>query len=71
MNRKEEITKVKQLGETIGYGNLMDIASGLWALKEGNAMHIPTVECLLTEDGKEIAICQLKARISELKDLGY
>ena len=34
MNRKEEIARVEQLGEAIGYGNLMDIASGLWALKE-------------------------------------
>jgi len=27
---KEEIIKTKQLGEEIGYGNLMMIASALW-----------------------------------------
>lgn len=28
---KKEILAVKQLGEQIGYGNMMDIASILWA----------------------------------------
>jgi len=28
---KIQIQQVKKLGETIGYGNLMDIASVLWA----------------------------------------
>ena len=32
MNRKAEILAVKQLGELIGYGNIMDIASALWAI---------------------------------------
>ena len=30
---KNEILKVKALGESIGYGNLMDIASILWGHK--------------------------------------
>lgn len=57
--RKEEIQSVKRLGELIGYGNIMDIASALWALdlerKHGikGGMHIPTVEPCLTEEGKE------------------
>lgn len=56
--RKEEIQRVKQLGEMIGYGNMMDIASALWALKLEKAYgfssgaHIPTVEPFLTEEGK-------------------
>jgi hypothetical protein len=33
MDRKAEILSVKQLGESIGYGNMMDIASALWAEK--------------------------------------
>jgi len=33
MDRKAEITAVKQLGEKIGYGNLMDITSALWAIQ--------------------------------------
>lgn len=30
---KKEIKAVKLLGEQIGYGNMMDIASNLWAKK--------------------------------------
>lgn len=30
MKREEEITSVYKLGEEIGYGNLMEIASALW-----------------------------------------
>ena len=32
MSRIEEINAVKELGEKIGYGNLMSIASGLWSV---------------------------------------
>lgn len=71
MNRGEEIAKVRQLGEAIGYGNLMDIASGLWALCEGSPMHMPSVEGFMTEEGKEVALHQVEARIAELKALGY
>lgn len=71
MNRCEEIARVRQLGEVIGYGNLMDIASGLWALREGSPMHMPSVENLMTEEGKKVALHQVEARIAELKALGY
>ena len=30
---KKEVLAVKQLGDAIGYGNMMSIASALWALK--------------------------------------
>lgn len=33
MSRKTEIKAVETLGEAIGYGNMMDIASALWAEK--------------------------------------
>lgn len=75
--RKEEIQSVKRLGELIGYGNIMDIASALWALdlerKHGIkcGMHIPTVEPCLTEEGKEMAKESLDFRLSELKALGF
>ena len=71
MNRKEEIARVEQLGEAIGYGNLMDISSGLWALKEGNPMHMPSVKGFMTEEGKKVSLQQLDARLTELKKLGY
>lgn len=32
MSREQEIEAVKALGEQIGYGNLMCIASALWAI---------------------------------------
>lgn len=33
MEHYEEIRLVKELGEKIGYGNMMEIASALWAKK--------------------------------------
>ena len=67
MDRSKEIAIVKQLGEEIGYGNLMDIASGLWAIKVGHPMHMPSVEGYMTEEGKEVAIHGIEARVEELK----
>jgi hypothetical protein len=32
LDRKSEIEQVRQLGRKIGYGNMMDIASALWAI---------------------------------------
>lgn len=71
MTRKEEIDAVKKLGVEIGYGNLMDIASGLWALSEGHPMHIPTVEGFMTTEGKNIALQGVTVRVNELKSFGY
>lgn len=71
MTRKEEIAAVKKLGVEIGYGNLMDIASGLWALLEGHPMHVPTVEEFMTATGKSVALQGVTARVNELKSLGY
>ena len=71
MDRKKEIAIVKQLGEEIGYGNLMDIASGSLAIKAGHPMHMPSVEGYMTEEGKEVAIHSIEAIMEELKRLGY
>lgn len=43
MNTKEEIKKVKELGEKIGYGWLMSLASSLWRREDKRAM-IPTTQ---------------------------
>jgi len=75
--RKAEIQTIKELGKSIGYGNIMDIASALWALdlermhgiKSG--AHIPTVEPFLTGEGKEVARESLNFRLDELKHLGF
>lgn len=75
--RKAEIQKIKELGKSIGYGNLMDIASALWTLElermHGikSGAHIPTVEPFLTEEGKEVAKETLNIRVDELKHLGF
>lgn len=70
MSRESEILEVKALGECIGYGNMMDIASALWAIKVGHPMHMPSVEGYMTEEGKEVAHCEINARLEELKRLG-
>lgn len=58
---KYEVQAVKTLGQSIGYGHLMQLASTLWAddleshgLPRSGA-HVPTVMPLLTEEGKKIA----------------
>lgn len=72
MKRKEEILAVKELGEKIGYGNMMDIASALWSMKyseEGDLIytHIPTVVCNLKKEAIPEAQTQLIARVNEIK----
>lgn len=73
--RKQEIVAVKELGETIGYGNLMDIASALWSMKlsvDGaeRIMHVPTVKpCIKKKDWEGIRECVL-GRVGEIKSYG-
>lgn len=69
--RKNEILSVQLLCEQIGYGNVMDIASALWALKLGSMNHVPTVAPFLTEDGLKQAKKSLDFRLSELESLGF
>ena len=49
----------------------MDIASGLWAIKEGSSMHVPSLECYLSKEGKAVARAALNARIEEIKAFPY
>lgn len=56
---KEEIIQVKNLGDKIGYGNMMDIASCLWSIlledNSGiiNGSHVSTVyACMLKKEVK-------------------
>ena len=77
MDRKSEILEVKALGDRIGYGNMMDIASALWTLELErsygikNGAFIPTVVTLLTEEGKETSKKSLDFRLYELNRLGF
>jgi hypothetical protein len=61
MNREQEVLAVKLLGETIGYGNMMSIATALWRknLRDSgypqSGAFIGTIYELLNDEGKEIA----------------
>ena len=72
MSRKSEIIEVKVLGERIGYGNMMDIASALWSMKLSDdgierIMHVPTVEHCMKKKEWERTRLQVLARIDEIK----
>ncbi len=61
-SHKREVLAVKALGEAIGYGNMMSIASALWCmhLKESNipttGAFIPTITyCMKMKEGKKAA----------------
>ena len=53
---KEEMLKVKELGEVIGYGNLMSFASALWRKELSNMNHpilgafVPRIDENLDQD---------------------
>ena len=57
-----EVAAVQRLGDQIGYGNLMWLASALWRRKlvkdwgEGHekGAFLPTVSCLLNKEGLDI-----------------
>jgi hypothetical protein len=74
MSREAEIGAVKQLGEMIGYGNMMDIASALWAIKlNGSGCHrdgafVPALSCEVRsktrkqyENRQDMVINEIKA----------
>ena len=77
LNRREEIEAVKELGEKIGYGNMMDIASALWAIKESKIdgqikpIHVPTVESYLTKTGVKESYKALQFRVDEIQKYGF
>ena len=66
IGRLKELAAVYELCERIGYGNVMDIASALWAIKEGAPQHLPSVTGFMTEEGKEVALQSLAARVEEI-----
>lgn len=73
--RKQEIIAVKELGEVIGYGNLMDIASALWAMKLSGdwverIMHVPTIEPCMKKKEWERTREQVLGRAEEIKSYG-
>lgn len=73
--RKREILAVKRLGEEIGYGNMMDIASALWTMKLSDdrytrIMHVPTVKPFIKKKEWERIEQEVLGRIEEIKNYG-
>ncbi|WP_303834686.1 hypothetical protein [Ruminococcus flavefaciens] len=74
---KQEVLVVKSLGEKIGYGNLMDIASVLWAEDlqrhaepDIGAFYPAILTQLKDDDLKEDAIRNRFRKIQLYKNLG-
>lgn len=63
MSRRKEIQAVKALGEQIGYGNMMSIASGLWANKLKDEYNLPINESC----GAFVPVCVFQLKKSEKK----
>ncbi len=74
MDRHDEILSVKRLGEEIGYGNLMSIASALWAvnLEEKHGIttgnFIPTMIFDIKDGEKERYAIELKHNKEEIRN---
>jgi len=58
---KREVEAVKGLGDQIGYGNMMDIASALWAMMLGELS--PS-----EEDGAFYPVCLCQVKDGDLKE---
>ncbi|WP_440110151.1 hypothetical protein [Paenibacillus sp. QZ-Y1] len=75
MNRKMEIEAVKNLGENIGYGNLMDIASALWGVsledKYGvkTGAFVPTALPFIKKKDRKIAEVRLDSMMEHVREL--
>lgn len=72
-----EVAAVQRLGEEIGYGNLMWLASALWRRKlvkdlgEGHekGAFLPIVSCLLNEEGLDVFQQQIEVYDEIVKDV--
>lgn len=72
MSRKEEFLEVKRLGERIGYGNLMDIASALMSMKPDGIEieHVPTVLPCIKKEERAAIEQQILQRVEEIRTCG-
>lgn len=67
--RLKELGAVYELCERIGYENVMDLASALWAIYTGAPQQLPSVTEFMTEEGKEVALQNLAARVEEIGNM--
>lgn len=69
---KEEVLWTKELGEKIGYGNLMEIASALWVLEfqkrelPVDGVLVPTGVSFINDESYKISV--LKQRENYIRD---
>lgn len=72
---KKEILAVQALGESIGYGNMMSIASALWGLKLEKSgapisgAFIPTIALDMKKKSGEMAVSEQKRRMASFKKM--
>lgn len=71
---KEEILAVKKLGESIGYANIMSIASALWGIETEDDENftgpfIPTKLMLMEQEAADDAFLELKRRMKQIKKI--
>lgn len=74
MDRQLEIEAVKNLGEQIGYGNMMSIASALWAVNltekhdlPANGAFVPTVSILMKRKERKRAEEEQQRMMKQVK----
>lgn len=74
-SHKKEVLAVKQLGETIGYGNMMSIASALWFIDlekkkyPTSGAFIPTISGDMKKKEGESAVEEQRRRAKWFKKM--
>ena len=72
---KQEIQSVKELGDRIGYGNVMDLSSALWQimLEDKHGLHsgafIPTIAGFMHPEEAARAINERKDKIDIIREI--
>lgn len=72
---KSQVLRIKRLGEEIGYGNVMDICSALWAAdlnnnnRHDNGAFYPALLIHIKDEIKEIYIDERDNKITLLEKL--
>ncbi|MBQ6855546.1 MAG: hypothetical protein IJO13_00410 [Lachnospiraceae bacterium] len=74
MRREDEVLAVKELGQKIGYGNMMDIAQALWAIEESDGKtfrtgHVATIKPFIKKKKWKDLKNEVKTRVEEILHL--
>jgi len=66
ITQEQEVKMVKELGDAIGYGNLMSLASAIWRKMliekhgNGNGAFVPTILSFIKKEGQMTAKKRIK-----------